>query len=113
MLDAHISGPKVGRALENLGHDVKPTERIERVPDDALLEMAAREGRILVTHNARDFLRILEERAPERRHSGLVLIPYSVRLEDFGTIVRGIQRTLGDISQEDWINRVEWMRKSE
>lgn len=113
MLDAHISGPKVGRALEELGHDVRATERMERVPDDALLELAAQEGRVLVTHNAKDFARILQQRSPEKPHAGVILISPSVRLEDFGIIIRGIQRTLGDLSQKYWIDRVEWMRKEE
>jgi REP element-mobilizing transposase RayT len=39
------------------------------------------------------------------------LIPRSVKLNDFGTIISGIQRMLSDLSQEDWIDRVEWMRR--
>ncbi len=111
MLDAHVSGPKVGRALEERGHDVKPTERMERVPDGALLEMAARQERVLVTHNARDFLQIVRDRPPEKSHAGLILIPHSVRLQDFGTIIRGVQDTLGELSQEDWANRVQWLKR--
>jgi hypothetical protein len=41
------------------------------------------------------------------------LIPSPVQLHDFGETISGIQRTLGGLSQEDWANRVEWMRKSE
>lgn len=111
MLDAHISGPKVGRALEERGHDVMPTEKMERVPDGALLEMAVREGRVLVTHNARDFLQIVRDRAPEKGHAGLILIPHPVKLHDFGKIIRGVQNTLGELSQEDWTNRVQWLSR--
>jgi hypothetical protein len=113
MLDAHISGSKVGRALEDLGHDVKATEKMERVPDEVLLEMAAGEGRVLVTHNVKDFAQILRQRPPEKSRAGLVLIPRSVRLNDFGAIISGMRRTLGGLSQEDWMDRIEWMRKGE
>jgi hypothetical protein len=113
MLDAHISGSKVGRALENLGHDVNATEKLEDVPDSTLLEMATGESRVLVTHNVGDFLRILKERPPERSHAGLVLIPHSIGLNEVGAIISGIQRTLRGLSQEDWVDRVEWMRRTE
>ncbi len=113
MLDAHISGSKVGRALEELGHDVKATERMERIPDDVLLELADREDRILVTHNVKDFMQILKQRPPERPHAGVILIPRSVPHREFGAIVSGIQRTLSGLSQEDWVDQVEWMRREE
>jgi len=112
MLDAHISGSKVGRALQRLGHDVRATEKLERIPDVVLLGMATEEGRVLVTHNARDFLRILKERAPEKSHAGLVLIPPSIKLNDFGAIISGIHVTVSDLSQEEWVDRVEWMKRA-
>ncbi len=113
MLDAHISGSKVGRALEELGHDVMATERMERIPDEVLFELAAGEERILVTHNVKDFIQILKQRPPERPHAGVILIPRSVPHREFGAIVSGIQRTLSGLSQEDWVDRVEWMRREE
>lgn len=113
MLDAHLSGSKVGAALEDLGHDVKATERMERLSDEALLEMAAEEGRVLVTHNVKDFARILGSRPPEKSHSGLVFIPSSIRLNHFGTIISGINETISGTSQEQWVDKVEWMRKPE
>lgn len=112
MLDAHISGSKVGRALGEMGHDVKATEKMERIPDEALLEVPAEEGRVRITRNVKDFARILRQRSPEKSHSGLILIPRSVRLNDFGTMISGIQRTLRRFSQEDWVDRVEWMRRT-
>ncbi|CAN5714713.1 hypothetical protein BH18ACT11_BH18ACT11_13120 [soil metagenome] len=112
MLDAHISGSKVGRALQELGHDVQATEKLERVSDVVLLEMATEEGRVLVTHNAKDFLRILIERAPEKSHAGLVLIPSSIKLNDFGAIISGIHGTVSVLSQEEWVDRVEWMKRA-
>ena len=94
MLDAHISGSKVRRALQKEGHDVRATEELEHIPDVVILEMATEEGRVLVTHNAKDFLRILKERAPEKSHAGLLLIPSSITWNDFGAIISGIQETV-------------------
>lgn len=113
MLDAHLSGSKVGAALEDLGHDVKATERIERLLDEALLEMATEEGRVLVTHNVKDFARILGSRPPEKSYSGLIFIPSSIKLNDFGTIISGTHETVSGTSQEEWVDKVEWMRKPE
>jgi hypothetical protein len=112
MLDAHISGSKAGRALQRLGHDVRATEKLERVPDAALLEMATEERRVLVTHNAKDFLRILKERAPEKSYAGLVLIPSSTKLNDFGAIISGVHGTVSGLPQEEWVDRVEWMQRA-
>ena len=113
MLDAHVSGSKVSIALEELGHDVTATETMEGIPDELLLEFAADEGRILVTHNVKDFLRILRQRPPEKSHAGLVLIPRSIKLNDFGAMISGIQATISDLSQEAWVDRVEWMRNAQ
>ena len=110
MLDAHISGSKIGRALRESGHDVQAMEKLERIPDAVLLEKAAEDGRVLVTHNVTDFLRILKERAPGKSHAGLILIP--IKLNDFGTIISGIHETVSDLSQEEWVDRVEWMRRA-
>ena len=111
MLDAHVSGSKVGNVLEEMGYDVKAAERMEGLPDEELFEMAVREGRVLVTHNVKDFARILQQRPPEKRHAGLILIPRSVKLNDFGAMISGIHETVSGLSQEGWVDRVEWMRR--
>ena len=116
MLDAHISGPRVGEALESMDHAVRAVDQereLERLPDGLLFDLAVEENRIMVTQNVKDFMQILKQRPPEMSHSGLLLIPHSVRLNDFGTMISGIQRTLRGLSQEDWVDRVEWMRRAE
>ena len=75
--------------------------------------MAAEEGRVVVTHNVKDFAYILQSRPPEKSHSGLIFIPSSVRLNHFGTIISGIHETISDTSQEQWVDKVEWMRRPE
>lgn len=116
MLDAHVSGPRVGAELEKMGHDVRAVDQekeLEGLPDDVLFELAVSEGRILVSQNAKDFLQIVGRRAPERSHPGLILIPYTIRLGNFGAIVSRLQEMLSSTSQEDRVDRVEWMKRGE
>jgi predicted nuclease of predicted toxin-antitoxin system len=115
-LDAHISGRSVGKALTEGGHDVRALDsevELEGLSDPEVLELAAAEGRVLVTAKVRDFEPLLREWAGEgRSHAGVVLVPASVKNEAFGVLILGIQNTLADITQEGWIDRVEWLRRA-
>jgi len=75
LLDAHISGKTVGRALSEGGHDVRALDsELEALSDPQVLELAAVEGRVLVTANIRDFEPLLREWAGEGRpHAGVIL----------------------------------------
>jgi predicted nuclease of predicted toxin-antitoxin system len=116
LLDAHISGRTVGEALIEDGHDVRALDsevELEGLSDPAVLELASDEGRILVTANTRDFEPLLREWAGESRpHSGVILNPSSVRNEAFGVIIAGVEKTLAGTAQEEWSNRVEWIRRA-
>ena len=60
LLDAHVSGPRVGQRLSAAGHEVRALDQeraLEGLDDDEVLALAAAEERILVTHNIRDFRR--------------------------------------------------------
>lgn len=75
--------------------------------------MAAAEGRILVTANVRDFEPLLREWAGEGRpHSGVILVPSSIRNEAFGVLISGVEGALADTNQVDWIDRVAWLRRA-
>jgi predicted nuclease of predicted toxin-antitoxin system len=97
LLDAHVSGPKVGRRLQEHGHDVRALDQepaLEGLDDDEVLALAATERRILVTHNVADFPRILREwAAAQRAHSGVILV-YSIDHSEFTLITRVIERSL-------------------
>ena len=116
MLDAHISGRMVGKALVEDGHDVRALDsepELEGLSDPEVLELAAAEGRVLVTANIRDFEPLLREWAGENRsHAGVILVPSSVRNEAFGVLISGVQETLADTGQEEWVDRVEWLRRA-
>jgi predicted nuclease of predicted toxin-antitoxin system len=95
LLDAHVSGPRVGQRLNAAGHEVRALDQepaLEGLDDDDILALAAAEERILVTHNIRDFPAILRDwAASERSHAGVILV-YGIDHRDFDMIVRGIQR---------------------
>jgi Domain of unknown function (DUF5615) len=97
LLDAHVSGRKVGRRLEQQGHDVRALDRepaLEGLADDDVLALAATEQRILVTHNVADFPRILREwAAAQRAHAGVILV-YGIDHSEFALVARGIERWL-------------------
>ncbi len=57
-LDAHISGPRIARALRERGHDVRAADQereLDGFEDERLLELAAQEGRVMVTFDVKDF----------------------------------------------------------
>ena len=87
-------------------------KELERLPDEQLFELAVSDGRVLATHNVGDFLQILKGRGPEKRHADLVLIPSSIKLNDFGAIISRIHETVADLSEEEWVDRVEWVKRA-
>jgi hypothetical protein len=106
LLDAHVSGPNVGRRLEQKGHDVRALDQeraLEGLDDDEVLALATSERRILVTHNVADFPRILRDwAAAQRAHAGVILV-YGIDHSEFALIARGIERWLQlRPEQADW-----------
>jgi hypothetical protein len=106
LLDAHVSGPTVGRRLEQNGHVVRALDQepaLEGLDDDEVLALATTEQRILVTHNVADSPRILREwAAAQRTHAGVILV-YGIDHSEFALIARGIERWLQlRPDQEDW-----------
>ena len=95
LLDAHVSGPRVGQRLTAAAYEVRALDQelaLEGLDDDEVLSLAVAEERILVTHNVRDFPAILREwAAAERSHAGVILI-YGIDHREFDVIVRGIER---------------------
>jgi hypothetical protein len=84
----------------------------EGMEGPAVLELDFAESRVLVTANMSDFEPLLRKWAEEgRSHAGVVLLPSSVPNEAFGVLIRGIRKSLENFSQEDWANRVEWLRR--
>jgi predicted nuclease of predicted toxin-antitoxin system len=97
LLDAHVSGPRVGRRLAAHGHEVRALDQepaLEGLDDEEVLATAAAEQRILVTHNIRDFPAILREwAAGQRSHAGVILV-YGIDHREFDVTLRGIERCM-------------------
>jgi predicted nuclease of predicted toxin-antitoxin system len=108
LLDAHVSGPRVGAPLQERGHDVRALDQepeLEGLADNDVLALATEEERILVTRNIRDFPEIARDwMEAQRPHAGVILV-YGIDHSEFQTIAGGVQRWL-DLYPEpaDWID---------
>ena len=111
-LDAHVSGRAIARDLRQRGHDVRAADeerRLDGWEDETLLELAAREQRIMVTFNARDFARIVGEWAAAGEHHAGCLIIVGVDHAEFGLILRIIEAALQTRpDQGAWIDYAAW-----
>lgn len=88
-LDAHISGPRIARALRELGHDVRAADEerdLDGLADEQLLELATDEARLMITFNVKDFT-VIARRWEEasRPHAGLAIV-VGIDHNEFGAI---------------------------
>jgi hypothetical protein len=107
-LDAHISGPRIARALREAGHDVRAADEereLDGVTDEELLSIAAAEERILVTFDVKDFPVIARRWAEAGRlHTGCAIV-VGVDHGEFGAILETIAAELAARSDTaDWTN---------
>jgi predicted nuclease of predicted toxin-antitoxin system len=97
LLDAHVSGPKVGNRLRAAGHDARALDQepdLEGLDDEDVLALACEDRRILVTSDIGDFPSILREWAmAQRSHAGVILVN-GIDHRQFELVVHGIQRWL-------------------
>lgn len=112
LLDAHVSGRAIARALRKAGHDVRAADEereLDGWDDERLLELAAGEGRIMVTFNVRDFPRIVGEWAgAAKRHAGCLVI-VGIDHGEFGLILRVIETVLTARPDQDaWCDFTAW-----
>lgn len=116
LLDAHVSGRRVGEALRRCGHDIRALDeegQFEGLPDDEVLALAAAEQRILVTHNVADFPPILRDWAEaSRSHAGVILV-YGIGHGEFDLVARGVQRLLALRPRpEAWLDNAAILNRS-
>jgi predicted nuclease of predicted toxin-antitoxin system len=99
LLDAHLSGKRLGGLLARRGHDVlaladDPT--LAPLSDEAVLALATAEGRVLVTRNSKDFAPILRRWAEgARSHAGCVLL-WSVDHHEHARIAKQLERLFAE-----------------
>ena len=110
MLDVHLSGPVVGEALRERGHDVLAADQSPELEDLELLRLAKEEDRIFVTSNVGDFMEHITEWAHAgESHAGIIMVAYQVTRGRFGLLIRGIEQLLEGTSQEQWMDRIRWL----
>lgn len=98
----------LAEALRARGHDAVAVAELglEGAKDPDLIEWALREGRVIVSHNVRDFPRLAGERAKAGLpHAGIVVSKQS----DFKTILRRLLRLLAQRQAEDLENLLDWL----
>lgn len=96
-LDAHISGPRIARALRDRGHEVRAADEereLDGLADEQLLELAAEETRVMITFDVKDFT-VLARRWAEagRTHAGLGIV-VGIDHGEFGAILGALTREL-------------------
>jgi len=106
LLDAHISARRVAAPLREEGHDVRAADEeraLDGLADEELLSIAAREGRVLVTFDVKDFPVIARRWAEAgREHSGCAIV-VGIDHGEFGTILAAIAAALeARPRQADW-----------
>jgi len=112
LLDAHLSGRRIGERLRQAGHEVLALDddiTLKQLPDADVLDLAIEQGRIVVTANIRDFARLARSRMEAGQdHPGIVLIPPGSLA--FGVVLRGLARLFADRPDATgWVNRVEFL----
>jgi NAD(P)-dependent dehydrogenase (short-subunit alcohol dehydrogenase family) len=105
-LDAHISGPRIARALREAGHDVRAADEereLDGLTDEELLSIAAAQERIFVTFDVKDFPVIARRWAEAgRAHAGRAIM-VGIDHGEFGTILDTIAHALaGRPTDADW-----------
>ena len=112
LLDAHVSGRRVGRPLQERRYDVLALDsdpQLAGLADDEVLELARQEERVIVTHDVKDFAPLTREAAEGgRRHAGciLALLPTNAH----GAALRGLDALVVEHpNQDDWLNRIEFL----
>jgi len=105
-LDAHISGPRIARALREAGHDVRAADEereLDGLIDEELLSIAATEERIFVTFDVKDFPVIARRWAEGgRTHAGCAIV-VGIDQGEFGAILATIALALAARPrQADW-----------
>jgi hypothetical protein len=109
-LDEDCQAYALAAALQQHGIDVKTTNQLKLsgVSDEAQLDAAFQNQRVLVTNNIRDFVPLHRRSLNQQRaHAGIIVFPQ----QDFsiGEAVRRLARISYALSMDEMRNRLEWL----
>ncbi len=109
-LDECVS-PSLAEWLCQQGWDVLTAHEAQMLgaTDEEHLEFASRQGRILLTFNAKDFKQLAEVWAAQgREHAGIILCP-TVPKSAYGQLVHRLEKLQNLLSAEQIRNTVIWL----
>jgi predicted nuclease of predicted toxin-antitoxin system len=90
---------KVVQYLREMGHDVLTSHEAgnanQRIPDEDVLEYAAKAGRILLTLNRRDFIALHEKKLG---HSGVIVCTQNTDLREQSEQIDAVVRETSDFT---------------
>jgi hypothetical protein len=79
---------------------------LEGVPDEQVLEIAAREGRILVSHDLSSMPTHFTNFTSNHDSPGVLLIPQSLSIKQ---AVEELATIWGASEAEEWVNTITWL----
>ena len=117
LLDAHVSGRRIGAALSERRHDVLALDErrdLDGCPDEDLIKRAAAERRTLVTFDVADFPRICREWLEEGKHHDGCTTIVGIRHNEFGVIIHALETAFKTRPRpEDWRDRMAFVGRPE
>ena len=84
------------------------------MPDDSVLQAATEAGLTLVTYDVSTIQPMVTEWGPTGlTHAGVVFIDtWTIRSDDFGGLIRAIERLWDDEHDRDWTNRTDFLNQA-
>lgn len=116
LLDANVSARAIAVPLRKRGHDVLAADEhrtLDGASDEELLELAAAQGRIVITFDVKDFPPLIASwAAAGRRHAGCIVV-VGIRNDAFGTLLGGLAKLFaGRPEQADWKDLLLFLARS-
>lgn len=90
---------RIAQYLREMGHDVLTSYEAgkanQRIPDEEVLDFAAKAGRIVLTLNRRDFIAI-HEKAPD--HAGIIVCTQNSNSREQSEQIDSVVQEMGDLA---------------
>ena len=110
LLDEDVSRWALLHALRSRGLDVTSIVELnnESLDDDEVLELAVRNGRVIVTFNVGDFCRLHQEYlSAGREHAGIIVVPR--QQEPVGALLKKLVTVLLSMPPGQWTNHLAFV----